>query len=441
MTCRRSLRLVTSLSALAAASVAQEPPAVEKLEPAHLTAGLDAASCKQLVITFDQDMDPTTHSLCGGGASFPKVNGTAWRDARTFVLDVELASDRIYSTEIACAASGGFRAKNGAMLRPVPWRFATRGEPLADGDAALATQRLFDAIRDHYSYRDRLGIDWTELERSRHDAMVKAPDGPSLALWVTEVLATAQDPHVSVRWRDATVPTFWRPSGPNFDQRGLLAAMPKVARAGKIALTARTEDNIGYLLVGSFAREQQKEFEQAIEGLRGLLDCKALVLDVRTNSGGDENLARRLAAFFVAGEKVYASHRTRDPKAPKGFRDVEHRSLRGNGEPDFFANPVAVLMGPANMSTAEAFLLMMKQAPQAILVGTDSYGSSGNPLPHTLLASLSVMLPSWQALRPDGTMFEGEGIAPHIHVEATPAQLATEDPVLREALVRLRGPR
>ena len=101
--------------------------------------------------------------------------------------------------------------------------------------------------------------------------------------------------------------------------------------------------------------------------------------------------------------------------------------------------PVAVLMGPLNLSSCEAFLLMMKQASRATLIGADSGGSSGNPQPHTTLAGMTVMLPSWQAMRPDGTVFEGEGIAPHAHVATTPEALATGDPVLAEALQRLRS--
>jgi carboxyl-terminal processing protease len=441
MTTARSLRFALMWSTLAVPGRAQEPPVVARLEPAHLATDVDPDRCRELVITFDQDMDPKAHSLCGGGVSFPTVRKLGWRDARTFVVEVDLAADRVYSTEIACVGSGGFRAKTGGLVRPTPWRFATRGEALADGQAKVATQRLFAAIADHYSYRDRLGIDWAEVERLRHDAMAAAKDGPALVLQVIEMLSLAQDPHIAVRWRDGTLGTWTRPVVANFHQRGLQAVFPKLSRIGKIGLSARTDDGIGYLLVGTFAREQREEFEQVLAALRAMLDCKAIVLDVRTNGGGDEMLARRLAAFFVTGDKEYAGHRVRDPKVPGGFREVEKRTLRGNGEPDVFKHPVAVLMGPTNMSSCEAFLLMMKQAPQAILVGDDSYGSSGNPVPHTLLAGLSVMLPSWQALRADGTMFEGEGIAPHIPVAATPEQLQTDDPVLREALLRLRGQR
>jgi C-terminal processing protease CtpA/Prc len=84
---------------------------------------------------------------------------------------------------------------------------------------------------------------------------------------------------------------------------------------------------------------------------------------------------------------------------------------------------------------------MMKQTPQAILVGEISYGSSGNARPLTLRPGLTVFLPTTQALRPDGTLYEGEGIEPHMHVRATAEQLRDGDPVLSEALLRLRNQR
>ncbi len=428
-------------SALCTGVSTQEVPAVVTLSPAHLTDAVDPAKTKELVITFDRDMDPTRHALCGGGPSFPRVRGTRWIDPRTFTLEVELERDRVYSLDLACAGSSGFRAASGGMLAPVPWRFATVGAPLAEGVGALAAERLFGAIRDHYSYRDRLGIDWRVLERMHFDALRQAPSGAALALRCADLLGAAQDPHIQVTWLEATLPTFQRPVAANFDLRSITLAFPKARRIGRIGMVARTDDDIGYLLVNSFAREQRDDFERVLQALRGLLDCKAIVIDVRLNGGGDENLARRLAGFFVRGEKVYARQRVRDPRVEGEFREIDDRKVQGHPVPDVYRGPVAVLMGPLDMSSTEAFLLMMKQATTAVLVGERSYGSSGNPQQHALVPGLVVHLPSWQALRPDGTCFEGEGIAPHIHVQAEAEDFHEKDPVLEEALLRLRGQR
>ena len=103
-----------------------------------------------------------------------------------------------------------------------------------------------------------------------------------------------------------------------------------------------------------------------------------------------------------------------------------------------YRGQIAVLTWPVVMSSCEAFLLMMKQVPGAVLVGARSQGSSGNPLPHDLGNGVTVYLPSWQAMTPDGRVWEGKGIAPDIEVDTVPSDFTAADPVLGAALDHLR---
>ncbi|MBN2584189.1 MAG: hypothetical protein JXL80_14095, partial [Planctomycetes bacterium] len=105
-----------------------------------------------------------------------------------------------------------------------------------------------------------------------------------------------------------------------------------------------------------------------------------------------------------------------------------------------YRGKVAVLMGPVNMSSCESFLLMMKHGAGATLVGQTSYGSSGNPKPSALGNGVTVFLPSWRDLLPDGTLLEGKGITPDVAVETTPEALTRSDAVLEAALKLLRKP-
>ena len=82
----------------------------------------------------------------------------------------------------------------------------------------------------------------------------------------------------------------------------------------------------------------------------------------------------------------------------------------------------------------------MKQVPDCKLVGETSYGSSGNPKPADLGNGVTVWLPSWKALRPDGTCFEGDGITPDIYVEMIQTELNSRDIVLETALKSFRFP-
>ena len=64
---------------------------------------------------------------------------------------------------------------------------------------------------------------------------------------------------------------------------------------------------------------------------------------------------------------------------------------------------------------------MMKQAPDAVLVGAASQGSSGNPQPVELDNGVTAFLPCWKAMTPDGSELEGVGI-PARHLRQRDAQ-------------------
>ena len=82
---------------------------------------------------------------------------------------------------------------------------------------------------------------------------------------------------------------------------------------------------------------------------------------------------------------------------------------------------------------------MLRQADDCTVVGQPTYGSSGNPKSHELPNGVTLVVPSWQALRPDGTCFEGEGLAPDVEVAVETEQLQRRDPILEKALEMLRA--
>jgi C-terminal processing protease CtpA/Prc len=122
-----------------------------------------------------------------------------------------------------------------------------------------------------------------------------------------------------------------------------------------------------------------------------------------------------------------------------GFGPVLERALSGNQEDDKrFKGPIAVLTSRYVMSSNESFVMMLQQAKDCTLVGLPTYGSSGNPRQFDLGNGVTVVMPSWQDLRLDGTCIEGEGIKPDVLVECTAEKLEQADPILEKALELLR---
>jgi C-terminal processing protease CtpA/Prc len=210
-----------------------------------------------------------------------------------------------------------------------------------------------------------------------------------------------------------------------------------VQPAGDLGLAGKTEDGIGYVMISAWENPPAIDaIESALGGLRG---CKAVVVDVRPNSGGGEDLAQRVAAWFVEGTKVYAKHRTRVRAGKNGFDPVMQRALTGNKDAARRLDvPIAVLTSRYVMSSNESFVMMMRQARDCTVVGQPTYGSSGCPKPFELPNGVRLVVPSWQDLRLDGTCLEGEGLAPDVLVECTAKQLESGDPILEKALSILR---
>jgi len=434
-----------ALAVLTKAAAADAPRIVE-IFPKHGATDVDPRTT-ELRIVFDQDMSTQAYSICGGGPTFPKSGGpTRWVDKRTVVMKVRLEPDHEYAMSLNCPASGKYfrSAEDDTPLAFTPWSFTTASAAPKLSKAeqkklnARSLKELMKLLRDHYSYYKLRDVQWKKLEKDRRKKILAATSTRSWLKRAAKMLAEAKDMHLWLDYQGKRTPTYKRKIVPNFDLDGVKAVLPELIQRNRCVYTARTDDDIGYIMIGTLSRDCEDQLGRVPSFLEEYRDCKAIIVDLRPNGGGAEPLAMPIAAWFVKGEKVYAKHVYRDANAKGGFGPVNTRTIKGNSEPNRFDKPVAVLMGPANMSSCEAFLLMMKQGKNVTLIGSRTYGASGNPKPHSLDNGVEVYLPSWKALRPDGSCFEGKGIKPNIKVKAKASQFKDDDPVIKRALKHLR---
>lgn len=428
------------------ASAGAAPPRVAKCTPDNGDTDVDPKT-KQIRIEFDQDMSNKGHSVCGGGPAFPEIRGKPrWAGKRVFVLNVRLQPDHEYSFSINCPAAQNFRSASGEPVESYPVTFKTgSGKSSGESKKADATANkkavaaLRDAIDKHYSYRDLRKVDWPALFKQHAKALESAESPAAFARAASKLLASAEDMHIWLDVDGVHVATYRRKVTPNVDLRTLERVVPGFKKQNDMISTGRFKDGTGYVLITTWGPKDDGDLEAAFEALADFADAKALIVDVRMNGGGSEPLAQDFAGCFVRKPAVYSKNVTRDPDAEGGFTEVRERVLSPKKGRPRFGGKVAVLMGPACVSSCESFLLMMRQAPGCKLVGARSFGSSGNPKPHELGNGVTVFLPSWKDMLPDGTLLEGKGVEPDITVEATPEQLKKDDPVIAAALKALRA--
>lgn len=440
--CNFAACALVGVLALASAAVRADPPRVVATTPEHADLAVDP-ELAELRITFSEDMAPGGRSICGGGPSFPEIAGEPrWTDARTLALPVRLEPGREYALSINCPSFRNFQSRAGEPAEIYPIRFRTRaaGEPAPapltpeQNDAAIAElRRIIDEI---YSHRDRLSVDWPALFARHRDALRAAETPATFARIAAGMLRAAEDLHLSLAVGDIALGTHRRDITPNFRDDLLGAALPGLTWRSPCVGVGQTGDGFGYIVITTWGAPRA-QYEAALDALREFAGAPGIVVDVRPNAGGDELIAREFAAHFVSEPAIYARSRYRDLAAPGGFTAPIDRVITPADDGVRYTGPVAVLMGPACMSSCESFLLMMKQAPRCALVGAPSFGSSGNPRPFPLGNGVTAIIPTWQDLTPDGHDIEGRGIAPDI-AAALPAGAPT-DTVLAAGLDHLRG--
>jgi carboxyl-terminal processing protease len=445
----RELIAFTLVAAALHAAALAEPPKVVKASPDDGDLNVDPAKTTELRIEFDQPMDTAGgYSIVGGGDSFPEVPAKPkWAGDRTLVLPIRLRPDHDYNLSINSDRFTNCRSAAGEAAVPYPIAFSTASDPAAPAPDEQTLRRnraavgaLRRAIDQDYAYRDLRGVDWDARFKDATPRLERAPTPGSFARAAAALLSAAKDLHVWLKSGDTTVGSYQRRVTPNFNPRVLPTLVPNLKQHGTTTLTGRFDDGVVYVAVGTWEKREPAALEAVFDAIKAAAEAKApaVIVDVRPNAGGDELLARELAGCYVTGPKVYSKNTIR---AGGKTSEVFERVVKPSPNRAAYRGRVVVLMGRANMSSCESFLLMMKQAPDCTLVGEPSFGSSGNPKPHDLGNGVTAYLSSWTDMAPDGTPVEGKGVQPDVPVKTAPGDFAAGDSVLAEALKVARRPK
>lgn len=427
------------------AAVWAEPPRVVSATPDLGDTDVDPG-LTELRVEFDQDMDVNGgYSVCGGGPTFPKLTGRPrWASARLLIVPVALEPSRTYELSINCPAAQGFRSAAGEPAEITPITFTTAASPAEARSASLtsevnarAVETLRRALNERYSHRDVRLVDWDAEIGAVAGRLHTARTPGAFAREAARLLRPARDVHMSLQVGSARIPTFTPLQAPNCDVQALRGLVPEWRERGPVVVTGRFEDGVAYVLILSWPGDAAA-VQPAIDFIREQAQAPGLIIDVRPNGGGDELTARRVAACFASEPVVYSRNAYRDPGSSGGWTAMYDRVLEPLPEGPVYTGPAAVLMGPACMSSNESFLLMMRATGRAVLVGEPSYGSSGNPKPIDLGNGVTLILPSWKDMLPDGTPLEGRGVIPDVGVRARPDEFRSGDPVLEAGLRAVR---
>lgn len=201
------------------------------------------------------------------------------------------------------------------------------------------------------------------------------------------------------------------------------------------------ENNIGLLTINGFtASDFIKQFDELYPAI---LQTKALIIDLRENTGGNGSQGEYMLKHFLkTGYKDPAiSSRQYNPLMKVwGFNTGSlFTIIPGTNQPfkdrTIYEKPITLLISNKTGSAAEDFAMLFDQVKRGEMIGRPTGGSTGQPMISTLPGGGTLRICVRKDTYPDGKEFVGVGIQPTIFSEQTIASLLKgEDAVMKKAL-------
>lgn len=192
----------------------------------------------------------------------------------------------------------------------------------------------------------------------------------------------------------------------------------------------------GFSAAGDFA-SGLAELEEALDTIFSDANLKALVIDVRINSGGSDPYGLAIASRLTAHEYLaYNKVARADPVDRNKWTPADPSMVRPSTRPGF-RGPVVELIGPSTVSAGETFTqALMSRSPHITRIGENTQGVFSDVLGRRLPNGWRFGLPNEVFLTPDGKAFDGPGISPDIPVPVFAASdlTAGKDPAMAKAL-------
>jgi C-terminal processing protease CtpA/Prc len=199
------------------------------------------------------------------------------------------------------------------------------------------------------------------------------------------------------------------------------------------------DSGLGYIVINTFSDDYNhmaRLWEHYIDSLLEN-EIPGLIIDLRTNNGGNSQLALDFAGYLF--EEEITLSRSAYYNENTGQFEFENLPRKIEPGPRYYDGKVAVLVGPECISACEGFAYALSYNGRSIVVGhaptAGAYGEVGRGQ-YKLPDDLSLQFPTSRTVTQDGEiLIEGTGVIPDIEVPRTrDSALGREDTVLQAAV-------
>ncbi|MBD1584369.1 S41 family peptidase [Pseudoalteromonas sp. S16_S37] len=241
---------------------------------------------------------------------------------------------------------------------------------------------------------------------------------------------------------DADVEALYNTAIENYaDENGLKSYTNEASKAatGRALLKwGKTQSNMGLLVINHMDYLSLEEIDTQFDLIfDDLAQTDGLILDIRTNPGGSDDVALGIARrFFDKTQVVYKKFaKNHDGQSPHEEITVSVDEAKSR-----YRKPVYLVTSEDTISASEIFTLAMRNLANVTHIGEPTQGALSDVLPVIIPAGIMLGVSNETYLDLDGNEFEATGIPPKVLVSTFNLDAITEGRVLSyDEALRLAG--
>ncbi|GAB4257905.1 MAG: S41 family peptidase [Vicingaceae bacterium] len=237
---------------------------------------------------------------------------------------------------------------------------------------------LWKELDEKYSFFIYKNIDWKTIYNQYKPMVNDNMSDEELFEVMNQMLFHLKDGHVNLTAPFNTT-RYWEfflnaPANFNYDVilRNYFNNQHKITEYGNFQYIKLGD--IGYVYIPSFSGANFNYFSYVIDEFK---NCKAIIVDIRNNGGGDPINAETIAKFFCPSKRIYAYWQWKNGPGHNDFTAPIPYFIESSSNP--YTKPVALLTNRSTFSAANDFTLMMKQLEQVTIIGDTTGGGGGVP--------------------------------------------------------------
>ena len=314
-------------------------------------------------------------------------------------------------------------------------------DPKAD-DPLLAFDEFYSQVDTKFSFFSYLSQDFDSAFQINRNTLEENPSPEVLVEALQEMINLLGDGHSNVFLSSnaAISYTGWYDQYPVNTLSDISGYFQNYIKVNQALEYGSLNNNIGYIKVNTFSGSLPSSNYLEIDTILNEFENKVgIIIDVRSNGGGNSNNADTLISRFNDEPRLAFRARRREPSSRDSFGPWFEK-LTDVHSGNRFLKPVAVLTNRRSFSSTEWFVSGMRTIPHVTIVGDTTGGGSGNPVFAPLPNGWSMRVSNTQKELPEGRDYQYEGIYPDIPVWVTTENsLAGIDTILERAIEAIRN--